>query len=872
VEELFHAALERAPEARQAFLDQACGEDEDLRSQVQFLLTNEEQAGSFLERPLIDEATNTATRMAQMIGRQLGPYRIVSGLGSGGMGEVYRAHDSKLGRDVAIKTLPAEFARDPERMARFRREARTLAALNHPNIAAIYGFEESGGGDYLVMELVDGETLANRLKKGPLPIGLALQHGSQIADALTVAHSKGIVHRDLKPGNIMVTKSGVKVLDFGLAKSRQDGTVTATDAVMGTPKYMAPEQREGKECDSRTDIYALGLVLREMAADFPPQVAHIVERCIADDPDERWQAASDVSKELEWTAQTESGADSLAQANRAPHNRLPWAIATAAVLTAIVVLFLHFRQTPPAERVLRSTIATPEGTTNIYDFAISPDGRFLAIAARANGKVQLWLRALDAPQARAIPGTDDAAWPFWSPDSRYIGFFAQGKLKKIAASGGPAQSLADVPNGQGGSWNRDNVILFSLNGGRDPIKRISAAAGVPADATYGKGISRHPLFLPDGRHFLYTQGGGIPVDQRGVYLGSLDGKDSRRILPDVSSVVFATGLLLFVRDNVLMAQPFDAASGRLRGEAFPVAERVFKNILNHAPVTVSESGLLLYQSGGGISYQIGWYGRDGKSLEAIGASGAVFDAAISPDEKWVAYRHAPGTGVGSDLWGWDLARGAEQRFTTGALTSGPVWSPQGDRIAFDSFSGGIYNLYQKVASGTGPVELLLANGNNKWTSQWSRDGRFIVYTELDPKTKLDIWVLPMHGSERRPIPFLHSESNELLGQLSPDGHWMAYVSDESGQREVYVRPFPVGEGQWKISIGGGDQPRWRGDGGELFFVGGQQAEYDGSIDSIMAVTVKARASLGPGTRASFDAGAPQQLFETHLTSVVRQTD
>jgi Tol biopolymer transport system component len=699
-----------------------------------------------------------------------------------------------------------------------------------------------------VMELIEGKPL-----KGPLPLDQALEYAAQICDALDAAHRKGITHRDLKPGNILVTKQGIKLLDFGLAKSRVDETLTATNAVMGTPKYMAPEQKEGKECDARTDIYALGLVLREMAADFPPHVGHVIDRCLEKEPDDRWQSASDVRKELEWAAR--SGTESPAQATSLPHRRLPWAIAAAAAL-ATVAVFLYFRQTPPAEHVLRATIAAPEGTTLLDSFAISPDGRSVALAAVVNGKRQLWLRPLDALQAQPMPGTEDAKYPFWSPDSRYVGFFAQGKLKKIAASGGPAQTLADAPLGRGGSWNRDDVIVFSPTNGMGPILRVSAAGGIPAGLTTAKAISLYPVFLPDGRHFLYVVIGGS-AEQNGIHLGSLDGKEDRRVLSDVSGAAFGAGHLLFIRENTLMAQPFEAASGQTKGEVFPVAEGVSHGDADYAPVIVSETGVLLYESGGlAIGNQMAWYDRAGKLLGAVGAPGPVLDPAISPDERSVVFRRS--SGPGSDLWLRDLTRGAEQRFTANAsFNYAPFWSPQGDRIVFSSNRGGSINLYKKPASGSGQDELLLSNGQ-KNPSQWSRDGRFIVYSELDPKTKWDIGVLPMEGGAAgKPIPFLRSEFNELFGQLSPDSRWMAYTSDESGRREVYVRPFPGAppgpEGQWKISIVGGEQPRWRGDGKELFFVGA-----DGRM---MAVAVKA---AEVASKPSFEPGAPQPLFEANI--------
>ncbi|HEV2199809.1 MAG TPA: protein kinase [Bryobacteraceae bacterium] len=857
IEELYHAAREREPEKRDVFLALVCRGDGELRQEVESLLARDASSGKLLDRPaweavpsLLGQPGSSIDQSTQTIlgpGTQLGPYRIEASIGAGGMGEVYRAVDTRLDRKVAIKVCARQFS------GRFEREARAIAALNHPHVCHLYDV----GPNYLVMELVEGETLATRLKKGALSLDQALQCGSQTADALAAAHSKGIVHRDLKPGNIMLTKSGVKVLDFGLAKSLRDETLTATDAVMGTPAYMAPEQREGKECDARSDIYALGLVLHEMATGkrsprgqspsmegLPPQFAHVIERCLESESENRWQSASDVRRELEWVAR---GTEVPLQA-KARAARLPWAIAAAAALAAIAV-FLYFRQTPRAEPVMRSIIAAPENTTNLHSFAISPDGRHLAIAAVVNGKRQLWLRALDALQAQPVPGTEDATFPFWSPDSRYIGFFAQGKLKKIAASGGLVQPLAEAPAGFGGSWNREGTILFSATSA-STIQRVSTSGGIPAGVTSQKSFSRFPVFLPDGRHFFYLLR-GVSAEQDGVYLSSLDGDENRRILPDYSSVVFAAGRLLFIRENTLMAQPFDAASGQMTGEVFPFAEGVFPiGNATYAPVTASETGVLLYEGGG--ANRMAWYDRAGKLLGAVGAPGPVWDPAISPDAKVVAFRRT--SGRGEDLWLRDLTRGAEQRLTSDvSINFAPSWSPRGDRIAFSSNRGGVIHLYERAATGTGRDQLLLAGTANQNLSQWSQDGRFIVYHEGDPKTNFDIWVLPMDsGAERKPVPFLRSEFNELFGQLSPDTHWMAYTSDETGQREVYVRPFPVGEGQWKISLAGGQEPRWRGDGKELFFAG--------SDGKMMAVAVKAVV----GDKPSFEAGAPQPLFEARL--------
>jgi eukaryotic-like serine/threonine-protein kinase len=834
-------------------------------------------------------------------GTRLGPYEILAPIGAGGMGEVYRARDTKLGRDIALKVLPEAFASDPGRMARFQREAELLASLNHPNIAHIYSVEERA----LVMELVEGETLSS-----PLPIDTALNYARQIAEALDYAHEKGVIHRDLKPANIKVTPEDmVKLLDFGLAKAVEDLApdvaqvgggpaddpshsptltlgVTRVGVIMGTAAYMSPEQAGGKHADRRADIWSFGAVLYEMLAGkkafegesvsdtlasvlkvdpdwdalpaaTPASIRRLVRRCLTKDRRQRLQAIGEARIILNSPTAEESAPVT------APQSWLGMgaSIAAGVFLIALGILsFIHFRQTPPPKILQRYIIAAPENASLLQGFAISPDGRSIAISAIVNGRQQLWLRALDALQAQPMPGTDDAIYPFWSPDSRYIGFFdqRQAKLKKIAVSSGLAQSLCDAPGTLGGSWNRDNVIVFAP-GGR--IERVSAAGGVPADVTRAKGFAVFPAFLPDGRHFLYYVT-GVSAEQDGVYLGSLDGKESRRVLADESSVIFAAGRLLFIRENTLMAQPFNTSSGQIVGEVSPVAEGVSLTANgSYAPVTASETGMLLYESGGNVAggnSQMGWYDRSGKLLGAIGAPGRVFDPAISPDEKSVVFRRQVSAGV-ADLWLWDLTRGAEQRFTTDTSSNiAPFWAPKGDRIMFASTRrDGIFNLYQKAAGGTAREELLLRTGHYKLPSQWSRDGRFIVYSENDPKTKNDIWVLPMDGgADRKPAPFLHSEFNEILGQLSPDGRWMAYTSDKTGHREVYVVSFPAGEGETRISIAGGEQPRWRGDGKEMFFVAADA--------KMMSVAVKAGLSSGAGNKASFEPAAPQPLFEAHL--------
>ena len=547
------------------------------------------------------------------------------------------------------------------------------------------------------------------------------------------------------------------------------------------------------------------------------------------------------------------------QAAQRARERL-WIVLAVMLLIGIGALSaVHFREKPPAMPVLRYAIAAPENST-VHSFAISPDGRYVVIAAAVNGKLQLWLRALDALQTQPMAFTEGATYPFWSPDSRYIGFFAQGRLKKVAVSGGPPQSLCDAPSGRGASWSRDDVIVFSPNVTGISIQKVSAAGGTTSDVTKTKGDQRHPVFLPDGRRFLYLVRGAL--EKNGIYVSSLDGTENRRILPDASGAVFApapnlgrVGHILFVRENTLMALPFDAGNAEPAGEVFPFVDGVGLANTADVPATVSDNGVLLYSNGGvGGNRQIAWYDRNGKLLSEVGAPGPVNYPAISPDEKSVAFSRVNGSST--DLWLRDLARGTETRLTSDVSQNGaPFWSPKSNRIVFTSNrTRGAFDLFLKAASGSGQDESLLTNDNVKIPSQWSRDGRFIVYYEVNPKTRNDIWVLPMEGSgkDRKPVPFLQTEFAEFAAQLSPDSQWMAYTSDQSGRREVYVRPYPTAEGKWTISVAGGQAPRWRGDGRELFF--------EAADGKMMAVPVKA--SGGP--KPTFEAGTPVALFDAHM--------
>jgi len=669
--------------------------------------------------------------MSLSLGDRLGPYEILALIGKGGMGEVYRARDPRLNRDVAIKISAAQFTE------RFEREAKAIAALNHPNICQIYDV----GPNYLVMEYIDGES-----PTGPMPLDEAMRIGRQIAEALEAAHERGITHRDLKPGNIRIKPDGtVKVLDFGLAKvtavasgSGENSptlTIGMTQAgmILGTAAYMAPEQASGKEnIDKRADIWAFGVVLYELLTgkhlftgetvgeilasvikerpnldEVPQQARPLLEHCLEKNPKKRLRDIGDIELLL---------AEPPARLAQPPPVFwakwwLPWSIAAFLLLALMPANIFHLREASLPEQPLRASIPLPENSS-VHSFAISPDGRTLVIAAAVNGKRQLWLRPMDAPEAQPMPFTDDAIYPFWSPDSRYIGFFAQERLKKIASSGGPAHALCEAPSGSGGSWSRDDVIVFSSGITGTSIQRVAGAGGVPAEVLKTGGERWHPVFLPDGHHFLTAT--TAMADQNGVYVSSLDGKENRKVLTDVSSVIFApsarsdrTGHILFVRQNVMMAAPFDAGRAQVLGDAFPVAEGVSLTAGLYLPATISNDGVLLYQTGiNGGTNQIGWYDRSGKFLGPVSAPGTVLTPALSPDEKSVAFRRS--TGKGSDIWLRNLGRGTETRFTSVAGSFAPSWSPKGDRIVFNSARrGGYYNLYQKATSGSEQDELLL---------------------------------------------------------------------------------------------------------------------------------------------------------------------
>jgi serine/threonine protein kinase len=872
ISRLYQEALELAREARAAFLEQACGADAALRLEVESLLASNDAANSFMAESALEVA---AGFLGESIpeGKMFGPYQIVSVLGAGGMGEVHRARDSRLGRTVAIKILPAYLSGDPELKRRFEREARAVAALNHPHICTLHDVGEQDGVPFLVMEYLEGETLAERLKKGPLGQEHALRYAIEIAGAVDKAHRHGVIHRDLKPSNIMLTKQGAKVLDFGLAKLAKNaatqapaaaGDLTEKGMLLGTVQYMAPEQLEGKEADARTDVFALGAVIYEMVTgrraftgasqasligsilkDVPPGISslvpaiptvldHIVARCLAKDPDARWQSARDIALELEWIAGAKS--DAQPPPRRGVWNRIPVPAALLFALATLVLLLVLFRRSEPELRMIRASIAPPVGSSfrsvgfQAGPVEVSPDGRRLAFSASTpDGRTVLWVRSLDALAANPLPGTEGGAFPFWSPDSRLIAFFADGKLKKTEAAGGPVLTICEAPQGRGGTWSVEGTILFAP-GGPVGLTRVSASGGTPVVVTEveesaGTRTHRWPQFLPDGRHFLYLSRprfGGRETDTHGIYLASLDVKEGRRVLQANSNVAFAQGHLIFLRDSTLMAQAFDARRLALAGEAFPIAERVDYDLATgRGAFSVSEAGLLAYHaSPSSLGSQLTWFSRDGGRAGTLGETGNFFNLQLSPDGKRATVDLLDPVNGAPSIWLYDIARGVKTRFTfDSAAGLSSIWSPDGASIIYTSSRRGHSDLFRKDSNGAGSEEILLESAVDKEPVTASPDGRALIFQTLgaDRRTRSDLWILPLVG-DGKPYPFLRSESVVPQCQVSPGGRWLAYTSDESKRLEVYVAGFPGLAGKRQISTAGGSQPRWSRDEKEIFYL------------------------------------------------------
>jgi eukaryotic-like serine/threonine-protein kinase len=793
--------------------------------------------------------------MALAAGLRLGPYEIVTRAGAGGMGEVYRAHDARLNRDVAIKVLPDHLSANPELRERFEREARAISQLSHPNICVLYDIGKHEGADYLVLEYLEGETLGARLRRGPLPVEQVLKCGAQIADALDKAHRHGVVHRDLKPDNVMLTKSGVKLLDFGLAKplatpANMSSSIAATmtqspltteGTLVGTFQYMSPEQLEGHEADARSDLFALGCVLYEMSSGkrafdgkstasvvasimhtdpaplvecaplTPPALEWAIRRCLAKDPEERWQNAGDLASELRWIQEGGSRAGvAVPAAVRSKRRILRWAALAFAVTLGILTGW--FLKRPPDQRVLRVALNLPPGTSLVPDnaAALSPDGQRVVInLADSQGKTRLWVRQLSSDAAQPLDGTESAVLPFWSPDSRFIAFFAvDGKVRKIPFGGGQTEAVCDVWQMYGGTWGRGDVIVFST--GAKGLFQVPATGGTPVRIpTPVKDASdyRQPHFLPDGKHLLVTAN-----NTGGIFVVDRDTGQVQPVLPDESVAQYAEpGYLLFLHGASLMAQRFDSRTLRLSGTAQFIAEPVYFGSMSFSSTA---GGLLLHQRS--FQTQLTWLDPGGNKLSKLGDPGYLSAPYLSPDGKYAMVTVTDPRRGKQKLWLYDVNRGTSSPFTFGEGNDQyPAWSPDSRQVAFTSTRHGKEEIYVKPVAGGGDEQLLLSAEGNAEADRWSSDGRYLLFDYYGKTNLTEVWALPLFG-ERKPFSVAHGPGNENWGTFSPDGKWVAYSSDESGRGEVYVVRFPSGSGKRQVSTGGGITSFWP-QGKELFY-------------------------------------------------------
>ncbi len=840
-------------------------------------------------------------------GSKLGPYEIQARIGSGGMGEVYRARDTRLGRDVAIKVLPENLSNDPELKQRLEREARAISSLNHPHICTLHDIGSQDGTEFLVMELLEGQTLSERLAKGPLPLDQVLKLGTEVAEALEKAHQQGIIHRDLKPANIMLTKAGAKLMDFGLAKPKisigaqavshftpstptmnlatltsASSPLTQKGSIVGTFQYMAPELLQGADADARSDIFSLGCVLYEMLTGrrafegksqlsvftailekdpdpitstqpLTPQMLDLIVRgCLAKDPAERFQSAHDVAINLRSVASLRP----LPPEKPSPAGHRVWwiaGIAAAVVVGALAGFLLH--HPAPVGTSIRAVINPPPEThfRLASDVAgppvLSPDGAFLAFTATgADAKTSLWVRAMNAGDAHPLADTSDAIFPFWSPDSRSIGFFANGKLRTIELGASTAQTLCDSQLGRGGAWSTKGVIVFSPS----PIAALSQISATGGSVTALTKLDpsqysshRWPFFLPDGKHFLYFAMNHNPsqLSNNGIFYASIDGRENRLVLHSQSNGVYAAGYLLFNRGDQLMAQPFDPAKGELSGEPQTVSAGVLNDVSTwHTSVSATDNGLIIYANGSSGGVELVWLDRTGKQI-SVAADNLqnLSNATLSPQADRVALTLDSGV---NDIWSLDLARGVRTRLTFGPTgNTFPVWSPDGKWIAYSSLRVSAGGIYRKLADGTGSEELLVPEpkGIIITPTDWSHDGKTLFYSpSVLTQKEVGIWALPLDG-DRKPREIIANGNNATL---SPNGHWLAYSSTESGRLEIYVSAYGSGQGKWQVSPNGGQVPHWSADGKEIYYFDLNQ--------SIVAIPVK---EVG----GALEFGAPKAL-------------
>jgi eukaryotic-like serine/threonine-protein kinase len=842
--------------------------------------------------------------MALPVGTKLGRYEVQSRLGSGGMGEVYRAKDLRLGRDVAIKILPQHLSSNPDAIRRLELEAKAISALNDANICTLYDVGRQDGVDFIVMEFLQGETLQDRLRNGPLPLEQVCKYGAQIARGLDRAHRKGILHRDLKPGNIMLTAAGAKLLDFGLARASMaaatDATLSAAvlpsssneqGTLVGTLPYMSPEQASGMDLDARSDLFSLGAVLYEMVTGrrafegntqlsivsavinkepepitavvplTPPSLNRLIGRCLAKDPEQRWQTARDVSFELEWIGEAGGQPAYVAQPMKSKAAWLLWMLCGVVLGAGLLAGIFTWRSRNTTPRESYFLAALPFA---LHDLALAPDGHTVAgVGVSEAGKYKtLWLYDVGGQRPREMAGAEGASFPFWSPDGKAIAFFADGKLKRLEIAGGPAQVICDAPAARGGTWNREGVIVFSpsghLSGG---LYRVSAAGGTPTaitrpDANHVVNTHRWPMFLPDGKHFLYLAANvSGQTDSDAIFVGSLESSDTNFVTKATGNPVYAApGYLLFCREKTLFAQKFDTNTMKLSGEAVPLLKDVssLPRILRN-DFAASNGDVLVVQRGNDVSLsRLVWRDRQGNETGSVGKPDMYANIALAPNGKSVAFDKTDLESQSSDVWTYDFERDSSQRLTFGrGIDAEPVWSPDGKKIIFASARAGLFRLYIKNADGSEEEKLLPLDPSDdadEYPTSWSPDAKHFLYDRDAEATRP--WVAELPDLKTHPL-FTATETRKNA-QFSPDGKWMSYTSNENGRWDIYVTSFPDVQGKWQVSNNGGTQPRWRRDGKELFYLAP-----DGKM---MASPVT--------TGEHFGAGTPQPLFQANAREQV----